>query len=470
MGKAELFKPVLGSILRSAGAFPVRRGEGDRDALRTAVELARAGEIVAIYPEGTRREKGIKKTRKAGRHTGAARVALAAGVPLVPAAIGGTDAPLAVPARQGDLRRPDPAGRPAPTQDARRASIEATERLFNAIAELEQHAVTKPLLAVDGDSFAHRAHHALPYPSRAWRASGRARLSASRTCSCGSGSRPSRGRPCRLGHADGADLPARGVRAVPVGARVRRLAAGAARSPAGAGRSARLRRRQGARYEADDFLGAAVASEEGRGGDRARRHAPTGTCSSWRASARRCSCRGGACRTSSASGREQVRERVRRRAGAGARFHRAARRSVGQAPGRARRRAEDGGDRAQHTGPSRRRSRRALQRDRGGSSALPANRYGRRLRPSPLPRRSITNMGGGVGSCAVLGDEPAGRTAGRPGLVDLVVAPGPRRAAPDRASPRRAVALCGAARLLRRTGGVVRRPSTTSSSATTRRT
>ena len=137
MGKVELFKPVLGSVLRSAGAFPVRRGEGDREALKTAVELARAGEIVAIYPEGTRREKGIKKTRKAGRHTGAARVALAAGVPLVPAAIGGTERLSQFPRVKVIYGDPIPLDDLA-DQDKRRASIEATERLFKAIAELEQ--------------------------------------------------------------------------------------------------------------------------------------------------------------------------------------------------------------------------------------------------------------------------------------------------------------------------------------------
>ncbi len=137
MGKVELFKPVLGSILRAAGAFPVRRGEGDRDALRTAVELARAGEIVAIYPEGTRREKGIKKSRKAGRHTGAARVALTAGVPLVPAAIGGTERLSQFPRVKVIYGDPIPLD-DLVDQDTRRASIEATERLFKAIAELEQ--------------------------------------------------------------------------------------------------------------------------------------------------------------------------------------------------------------------------------------------------------------------------------------------------------------------------------------------
>ena len=44
-----------------------------------------------MFPEGTRRRKGLRKTREAGAHTGAARIALEAGVPLVPAGIKGTD-------------------------------------------------------------------------------------------------------------------------------------------------------------------------------------------------------------------------------------------------------------------------------------------------------------------------------------------------------------------------------------------
>src|SRR4051794_30686631 len=66
MGKVELFKPVLGSILRSAGAFPVRRGEGDQEALRTAGGLARGGEVVALYPEGTRREESLMEKPQSG--------------------------------------------------------------------------------------------------------------------------------------------------------------------------------------------------------------------------------------------------------------------------------------------------------------------------------------------------------------------------------------------------------------------
>ena len=73
MAKAELFNPILAPILRAGGAFKVRRGEGDVEAMRTAAELAREGEIVVMFPEGTRQKKGLRKKREARPHTGAAR-------------------------------------------------------------------------------------------------------------------------------------------------------------------------------------------------------------------------------------------------------------------------------------------------------------------------------------------------------------------------------------------------------------
>jgi len=132
----ELFRSPLWPILKGAGAFKVHRGEGDEEAVRTAIELARAGEVVAIFPEGTRREKGLVKKFQARPHTGAARVALAADVPLVPAAIAGTDrlrrlGPLRVaygpPIALDDLREHEP----------REGARIATDRLMTAIAELE---------------------------------------------------------------------------------------------------------------------------------------------------------------------------------------------------------------------------------------------------------------------------------------------------------------------------------------------
>jgi len=91
MGKSELFWWPLGAFIRAGGAFKVNRGRGDVEAIAQAVELVKAGEVVVMFPEGTRRKKGMVKKHQARPHTGAARIAHDAGVPLVPAAIKGTD-------------------------------------------------------------------------------------------------------------------------------------------------------------------------------------------------------------------------------------------------------------------------------------------------------------------------------------------------------------------------------------------
>jgi len=136
MAKMELFRSPLWPVLKFGGAFPVRRGEGDTVAIETAVQLAKEGEVVAIFPEGTRRRKGLVKKHQARAHTGAARVALEADVPLIPAAIAGTDritrlGPLRVaygaPVQLDDLR----------DTDLREAAQIGTDRLMAAIDELE---------------------------------------------------------------------------------------------------------------------------------------------------------------------------------------------------------------------------------------------------------------------------------------------------------------------------------------------
>jgi 1-acyl-sn-glycerol-3-phosphate acyltransferase len=91
MAKSELYWFPLTPLLKGVGAFPVRRGQRDVEAIETAVELCRAGEVVVMFPEGTRRRKGLRKKREARPHTGAARIALQAGLPLVPAAVKGAD-------------------------------------------------------------------------------------------------------------------------------------------------------------------------------------------------------------------------------------------------------------------------------------------------------------------------------------------------------------------------------------------
>lgn len=136
MAKAELFNPVLAPILRAGGAFKVRRGEGDVDAMRTAVELVREGEIVVMFPEGTRQTKGLVKRHTARPHTGAARIALTANAPLVPAAICGTDRLL----RLGPLRvayGPPIDLSDVDDKDLKTGARLATERLMATIDELK---------------------------------------------------------------------------------------------------------------------------------------------------------------------------------------------------------------------------------------------------------------------------------------------------------------------------------------------
>jgi len=137
MAKSELFWFPLGAVIRAGGGFPVRRGERDEEAIRTAVELCREGHVVVMFPEGTRRRKGMRKRFEARWHSGAARIALEAAVPLVPAAIAGTDRL----ARLAPLRVAF--GRAIDVSDlsalaANEAANVATDRLRVEIARLEE--------------------------------------------------------------------------------------------------------------------------------------------------------------------------------------------------------------------------------------------------------------------------------------------------------------------------------------------
>ena len=136
MAKSELYWWPLKLVIDGAGAFPVRRGQADAAAMATAVTLARDGNIVTMFPEGTRRAKGLVKKFEARPRSGAARIALDAGVPLVPAAVKGTDRLL----RLGKLKVAY--GKPVDIDDlrggdAREAAHTATERLMERIYELE---------------------------------------------------------------------------------------------------------------------------------------------------------------------------------------------------------------------------------------------------------------------------------------------------------------------------------------------
>lgn len=92
MAKAEIFAfhPLLARLVASAGAFPVQRGKGDTQAVEQAVALIKTGKIVGMFPEGTRSRNGVLRRGKPG----AARIALGAGVAIIPAAVIDGDAIL----------------------------------------------------------------------------------------------------------------------------------------------------------------------------------------------------------------------------------------------------------------------------------------------------------------------------------------------------------------------------------------
>jgi 1-acyl-sn-glycerol-3-phosphate acyltransferase len=88
MAKSELIEAPYGRLLVRLGAFPVRRGASDEDALETARTVLRQGGLLALFPEGTR----IRDPDELGHpKRGAGRLALEEGAPIVPAAITGTE-------------------------------------------------------------------------------------------------------------------------------------------------------------------------------------------------------------------------------------------------------------------------------------------------------------------------------------------------------------------------------------------
>ncbi|MBE5040404.1 lysophospholipid acyltransferase family protein [Ructibacterium gallinarum] len=86
MAKEELFhNKLFAKLIRSLGAFPIKRGKSDVGALRAAVKMLRNGESMVIFPEGGRSHKGYMRRGKQG----AALIAAKAGVNILPVGIQG---------------------------------------------------------------------------------------------------------------------------------------------------------------------------------------------------------------------------------------------------------------------------------------------------------------------------------------------------------------------------------------------
>lgn len=87
MAKVEAHRvPGLGQLMRSFGAFSVRRGESDREAVRTMRQLVRDGHALGLFAEGTRQRSGVPGLVQPG----AAMVAINEGAPVICAAIYGS--------------------------------------------------------------------------------------------------------------------------------------------------------------------------------------------------------------------------------------------------------------------------------------------------------------------------------------------------------------------------------------------
>ena len=293
-----------------------------------------------MFPEGTRRRRdsssGSRRGRTPARRASRSRPACRSFPPR-------SAAPTGCPARPAP-RRVRRAGRARRLRriETRRTLRGGDRTAHGEIEGLEADALMRPLLVVDGDSLAHRAYHALPKSIR--RAEGKPADAlvgfTNMLLRLWEAEQP---RAVLVGWdtLDSADVPARGFAATRAGASSTTRAARAARPASGAwcARSASPRRRR-AGYEADDFLAAAVRDEEAAA-ERARRHLGPRLVPA-RQRPRRPSC---SRRAASASSRASDRRRCASATASSrsrCRTSSPARGSVGQAPGRARDRPEEG--------------------------------------------------------------------------------------------------------------------------------
>lgn len=137
MAKEELFNyPIFKRLLPRLYAFAVRRGQSDRQALKTALERLKNGKVVGMFPQGTR----VRDAELGLGQQGAALLAIKSGATVVPAAIIGTDKVMLAGSRRPRFPRLTVAfGRPfhVESNDNRKwAMSRATHEIMKAIEAL----------------------------------------------------------------------------------------------------------------------------------------------------------------------------------------------------------------------------------------------------------------------------------------------------------------------------------------------
>lgn len=89
MAKEELFKaPVLGPLIKSFGAYPVKRGGVSIDAIKSSINILKSGKVMGVFPEGTR-QKADDPDAALGAKKGTAMIALRSKAVVIPVAIVG---------------------------------------------------------------------------------------------------------------------------------------------------------------------------------------------------------------------------------------------------------------------------------------------------------------------------------------------------------------------------------------------
>jgi len=138
MAKEESFRhPIQGPLVRGFGAFPVRRGQLDRRALRWSQQTLKEGLALGMFPEGTRSKTATLQPARSGT----ALIALRSGAPILPVGITGTEKILGVSFIFGRVRIIVNIGKPftLPPVDGKLTKAQlasTTEVIMRRVAEL----------------------------------------------------------------------------------------------------------------------------------------------------------------------------------------------------------------------------------------------------------------------------------------------------------------------------------------------